>query len=259
MLLDDCYASFINLSSRTDRLEHMQKELSRAGITAERFEAIRTVSNEWNIYPYETMFNRTRGAIGCWISQVDVMKKGLSLGKHPMVLEDDIVLCSDFKERIEYIGRFLENKEWDIFFLGGTVHINPPWWHTGGNNPDLRYTVLTRDAECTDDPRILRSYGAFSTHAYIVNKKSVHKIIELLDSVMHESMGIDWALIKLSQILNNFIFLPGCVKQMDNMRDIGNGMTIFSGFSSLGTYWWQDKMKDFDPSTFDFAECKNNL
>jgi hypothetical protein len=53
--------------------------------------------------------------------------------------------------------------------------------------------------------------------------------------------------------------VPGSVKQIDNLSDIGNGMTIFSGFSRLnGTeensrYWYQENMNDFNPETFKWA------
>jgi hypothetical protein len=103
---------------------------------------------------------------------------------------------------------------------------------------------------------MVRTYGAFSTYAYIVNHNSIFKIFDLFDQHLHESIGIDWLFIKLQPQLNCFAFVPGCVKQMDNQSDIGDGMTIFSGFSKLnGTeensrYWYQERMEDFNPDTF---------
>ena len=105
----------------------------------------------------------------------------------------------------------------------------------------------------TDDPRIIRTYGCFCTYAYIINKNSLEKIIKLLDENVHLSMGIDWLFILLQPRLKTFAFVPGMVKQMDNQSDIGDGITVFSGFSKLnGTeensrYWWQNKMEDFNP------------
>lgn len=263
MLLDDCYISFINLKHRLDRLAHMQFELSRIGVRAERFEAIKTSEHIWPESKWGVMLRRTPGACGCWASHIAVMSKAIELGKHAMVLEDDLVFCSDFKERIEYISGFLDNQDsWDIVFFGGTVHI-PAYWHTGMNRDllDCRCEIK-RDAECTGDTRILRVYGAFSTHAYAVNVNSILKVQYLLNTVLHEAMGIDWALIKLAPQLKCFMFVPGCVKQIDNASDIGMGITRFSGFSKLnGTienskYWWQDKATDFDPLTFDWKEAK---
>jgi hypothetical protein len=112
---------------------------------------------------------------------------------------------------------------------------------------------LGRDFEKTSDERIVRTFGAFCTYAYVVNVKSAQKILDLLDSNMHFSIGIDWLFIKLQPQLKTFAFIPGSVKQMDNISDIGTGMTMFSGFSRLNgseansRYWYQEKMTDFNP------------
>jgi GR25 family glycosyltransferase involved in LPS biosynthesis len=258
-LLDNCWTKYINLSHRTDRREHMEKELARVGIQAQRFEAIKTADHPWTPWKTAVMQNRTPGAIGCWVSQTHVMAEAFQMSMHCMVLEDDLIFATDFKERIDYIEKFLENKNWDICFLGGTVHINPSYWHSNGHKPEIQCNcTLNRDAECTDDPRMIRVYGAFSTHAYIVNKDSIYKILTSLDSVIDHSIGIDAALIELAPTLNCFMMLPGAVKQYDNESSIGNGVTYFSGFSKLGKYWWSDNMNSFDPTSFDFGEAKNH-
>jgi hypothetical protein len=109
---------------------------------------------------------------------------------------------------------------------------------------------------------MLRTYGCFSTHAYIVNVNSIEKILNLLDQHIPTSIGIDYSFIKMQPSLKTYSFVPGCIKQMDNQSDIGNGITVYSGFSRLnGTeensmYWWQPWMHDFDPKTFDWKEAK---
>lgn len=254
MLLDNCYTSFINLDHRQDRYIHMQKELSKAGITAERTRGMLPIEYQGDKKKVEVMMKRTPGAVGCHFSQLKVMEKALSLNKHAFVMEDDLIFCDDFLSRLEYIENFLSMHPWDLVWLGGTVHINPPYWHTG-RNPDLLGAVIGKDAELTDDPRIIRTYGAFSTYAYIVNVESLERVLKLLDSIVHESMGIDWAFIKLQPQLHTYMFLPGCVKQMDNPSDIGNphangkkAFTFFSHFErSTGPYWWKKRMEEFDP------------
>jgi hypothetical protein len=82
-----------------------------------------------------------------------------------------------------------------------------------------------------------------------------------LESQIPTSIGIDYSMIRMQPLLETYCLLPGAVKQIDNLSDIGTGITRFSGFGKLnGTiensrYWWQDKMSDFDPLTFNFAEC----
>lgn len=263
------YARYINLHHRADRRELMEVELNRVGIKADRFEAIFTKGNEWNRFPYQMMFNRTRGAIGCMLSQMEVMKEAKELGVGVMVLEDDLTVGSDATERLDYIEKYVNEKEpdFDIFFLGGTVHCNRSWWHSTPHYGELTTCncTLNRDGELTDDPRIIRTYGMFSTHAYIVNVKSIEKILKLLNSFIHLSIGIDHALINFQPQLRCFAFMPGIVKQYNAVSDIGQGVTYFENFSKLNgsiensAYWWQDKMTDFDPTTFNWGEFKNHL
>jgi GR25 family glycosyltransferase involved in LPS biosynthesis len=254
----NAYASYINLDHRKDRQAHMQAELQRVGLQAVRTPGILAKAYQWDMVKYGVMVRRTIGAAGCHMSQVGVMQTALVQGKDAFVMEDDLVFCSDIKERLDYIEGFINRQpEWDVIFLGGTFHTNPPWWHKAGHSMDLQdcNCGLCKDAEVTDDPRIMRTYGAFSTHAYIVNHASIIKILKYFDNNVHLSMGIDWLFIKMQPQLKAFCFVPGCVKQLDNMSDIGYGMTVFSGFSMLGPYWWADKMDEFDPTTYNWGEA----
>lgn len=260
MLLDDCMPLFINLKHRDDRFRHMTRELARVGIEADRFPAIYTgVDNHqklsYNPIKVQRMMQRTPGAIGCHYSQVSVMAVALQNKRHAFVMEDDLIICTDIKKRLNYIEKFLTGRPWDIIWLGGTFHVNPAAWHTG-RHPEMWGSTVGRDAECTEDPRILRTFGAFSTYAYLVNYTSIPKILNLLEANIQGSMGIDWLFIKLQPQLLTYAFVPGCVKQFDNKSDIGNGITEFSKFDVLGPYWFQDKMEDFDPSMFNWAEAK---
>jgi hypothetical protein len=261
MLLDDCYIAYINLAHRVDRKEHMERELARVGIKAERFEAIRTNGPEWNKPPYITMFNRTRGAIGCYLSMLSVMKTALEKNKHAFILEDDLHFCQDFPKRFGHVEKFLLQHPWHIFWFGALFHCNPAYWHTG-RNPLLMGSSLGYDAKLTDDPNIVRTFGCFSTHCWLVNRDFLEEIIARFESVLHESIGVDFSAIMLQPKLLTYTYVPGMVIQIDNMSDIGQGMTIYSGFSKLnGTkensaYWFQEKNEDFNPSAFNWSECE---
>ncbi len=253
------YASFVNLDTRTDRLNHMTKELERVGIKAIRERGIPWKETDYENPKYNVMYRRTPGAIGCHLSQVEIIKKAFEVGSHAFVMEDDLVFASDFQERLSYIEKFQAGKEWDIFWLGATFH-SPAYWHPIGNSgmPPNCSENLGMDFANTDDPRIKRTFGAFCTYAYIVNYTSIKKVLGLLDKHIHESIGIDWLMIKIQPQLKCYAFVPGSVKQLDNRSDIGTGITRFSGFAKLnGTeensrYWFQDKMTDFDPTTFNW-------
>lgn len=256
-MVDNIYTGFLNLDHRDDRLAHMNSELNRVGLKAVRHRG--KLPNEYDLNDPKVvvMRNRTPGAIGCHFGQVEIIKTALSLGQNAMVLEDDIIFCSDFDERMEIIDRFTWNSEWDVIWLGAAFHVNPPHWHKIGRSsmaPDCS-AQLGFDAKLTNFPRIVRTYGAYNTFAYIVNANSIQKILALFDNHLHTSIGIDWLFIKLQPQLKCFSFVPGCIKQMDNLSDIGTGMTIWSGHLRNGPYVWQDKMTDFDPLTFDWHEA----
>lgn len=258
--MDAYYISYVNLDHRIDRLNHMVSELDRINLPAIRQRAFHWKEVAHRDPKYLKMYERTPGAIGCHYSQCEIMRKAKAEDKHAFVMEDDLIFCSDFHERLIYIESFLEKQpDWDVFWLGGTFH-SPAFWHPKGESgmrPNCSAN-LGKDFDHTDDPRIKRTYGAFCTYAYIVNKNSIDKILNLFEQHIHTSIGIDWLFIKLQPQLKCFAFVPGCVKQMDNQSDIGNGVTVFSGFSRLnGTvensrYWFQDKMEDFNPETFEW-------
>ena len=123
------YKAFVNLDSRKDRLAHMEQQLNKVGVLAERHRGLlpSEVKNERT----KVMERRTPGAIGCHYSQVGIMQAALSMGEHAWVMEDDIVFCEDFPERMAYIELWMEENEWDVFWLGGTFH-SPAWWHPNG-------------------------------------------------------------------------------------------------------------------------------
>lgn len=263
-LLNDSYISFLNLPHRLDRLIHMKNELERVGIKAER--TIGKLPHEYDLTDpkFKVQLNRTPGSIGCWYGMVEMMQKALELKKHCFIMEDDVWLANDFKERVNYVERYLETHDWDIFWWGALFHCAPPHWHNG-TNVWLKNSNLGRDAELTDDPRIIRTLGCFSTHCWTIRDKSVKKVMDLLESVVHKSIGIDHACIMLQPQLLTYTLVPGSARQIDNLSDIGKGMTMYSNFATLnGTkensaYWFQENINDFNPETFDWHEIKNKI
>lgn len=285
--INDYYVGFLNMEHRTDRLQHMTEQLNRIGLSAIRHRGKRP--EEITDVPYEklaTMLKRTQGAVGCHFGQVEIMKTALSKDKHAVVFEDDCVFCEDFPARWDYIqrwikgdcsgdekcdGKCLDNgscsleKQWDVIWLGASFHVNPPYWHRKGGSADIRNNCsanLGYDAKITEDPRMVRTYAAFATFAYLVNKNSIQKILDLFDEHLHKSIGIDWLMCLLQPQLNCFSFVPGCVKQMDSQSDIGDGITRWSGFLQLNgtkensSYVYQERMEDFSPENFDWKECR---
>lgn len=259
-LLTDSYISFVNLKHREDRLFRMQETLTSRNITAVRQEGLYPRDVTDKIQPaarLQVMQKRTPGAIGCHFSQVAIMEEALRQKKHAWVMEDDLKICPDIHERLAYMDRFIATHRWDILWMGGTFHINPPHWHKTQNTQCrcVPAACPKRDAECTDDPRMMRTYGAFCTYSYIVNRDSLSLVLEGLDRYLDRSMGIDWAMIQMQPHLHTYAFVPGCMTQYDNQSDIGKGMTIFSAFKKLGPYWFANHMADFDPMKYNWHEA----
>jgi GR25 family glycosyltransferase involved in LPS biosynthesis len=243
-MLKNCYISYLNLDHRADRREHIEAELKKVGLEAERTRGKLPYEFDLSDPKLQVMKNRTPGAIGCHYGQVEIMEKALAQNKHAFVIEDDVVFCSDLQERFVIIEDFLKDKDWSIFWLGGTYHYPDAWWHKFGHSPDLQQCGCNKgvDAEETDNPLFRKTYGAFSTHCYVVNYKFIDTLLLYLEENVHMSMGIDWLMILLQPHINSFAMNPGCAIQLDNMSDIGNGMTLFSGFKFLGKHFFSDKL-----------------
>lgn len=247
--MNDVYASYINLDSRPDRNERMITELSHVEVSAVRSRGLlpEEVAQFITSDKLYTMQQRTPGAIGCHYSQVAVMEEALKQNKHAFVMEDDLVFCDDIQNRLSIIEEFCSNHDWDIIWLGGTYH-NEPTWHKSidgqHTHPDLQMCKcdLNRDWEPTENHNIVRTYGCWSTYAYIVNRKRLPLILERLDDNVYRSMGIDWLMILLQPQLLTFAFNPGCIKQYDNISNIGNGITQFSVFETLGEHWYKQTL-----------------
>ncbi len=253
---DKIYARYCNLDIREDRELRMQNELTRIGLQQQilrtrsfPWEEIYNKFNEEEREKTQIMLLRTPGAIGCFYSQLEVMKEALRQGKHAMVFEDDLLVCDDLPSRLNIIYKFLNQHEWDVFWFGGTYH-NEPHWHKSvegkHTHPDLQMCdcTLNRDWEETLNPHIVKTFAAFSTHAYFVNKDRLEHIINFLERTMHLSMGIDFSFILEQPKLNCYAFNPGCIKQYDSMSNISNGYAVQSGFERLGKHFWAASMNE---------------
>jgi GR25 family glycosyltransferase involved in LPS biosynthesis len=239
----------VNLDCRGDRMKHAHHEFARHGIRVERIRAF--TPDQWPGDPAKVakMRSTTPGAIGCYHSQMSVIARGAVSDTTVAVCEDDVCFCDDLTERLDYLDEHL-TWDWDIFYLGATFHTPGEWYkHEDCKDWGPR---LGRDAEPTEDPHIMRVYGEWGTYAYFVNGKNSRKVLELFDQNVHRARGIDHLAIILGDQLNAYCFVPGCAWQYDNKSNIGNGITEFSHFKSLGPYAWTYRMEEFDPAQFEW-------
>ena len=100
----------INLKHRTDRLEHILKELEKVEIDKNKIQIV------------EAIYEPELGALWCAKSHLLTVQKFISSNyKNCLVLEDDFTFT---KER-EYIDKklndIMDNLDWDIIMLSGGI------------------------------------------------------------------------------------------------------------------------------------------
>jgi glycosyl transferase family 25 len=103
---------FINLDRRVDRRLEMESELTKLGLSAERFSAI----------------ERQPGALGCGLSHLAVLRKAKQEGwANVLILEDDFTFLVDraiFDQELKQVFDF--KIDYDVIMLSyGSHHIVP--------------------------------------------------------------------------------------------------------------------------------------
>ena len=192
---------YINLEHRTDRKEHVEKELLNIGLKeAQRFNAIKMEN----------------GAVGCSMSHLrilqDAQKNNLD---HILIVEDDISFLDPelFKNQL---NKFFETHKnnWDVVLLAGN------------NMPP--YKII--DDTCIQVSRCQTTTG------YIVNG---HYIKTLLQNVKiglthlinkpteHAKYAIDKYWFILQQLYKWYLIVPLTVVQREDYSDIEKRVTNF--------------------------------
>ena len=96
------HAFYINLESRPDRKKNVEQELSRVGIKAQRFNAIKMAN----------------GALGCSLSHLNLLKMAKDNNwDHILIVEDDIQFLQP-KVFVEQFNKVLK-KQFDVVLIAG--------------------------------------------------------------------------------------------------------------------------------------------
>jgi GR25 family glycosyltransferase involved in LPS biosynthesis len=113
----------INLNRSKDRLENIKKDCKNANINFIRWNAVdgsklnlnELISNK-QLDPNNKMMI---GAIGCSLSHISLWNYSVNQNKNVLVLEDDVIIPKDFKNKIKIYLNQLPNK-WDMLYLGAS-------------------------------------------------------------------------------------------------------------------------------------------
>ncbi|CND08892.1 glycosyltransferase family 25 protein [Yersinia pseudotuberculosis] len=186
---------YINLKERTDRNEHIKKELEKVCFPPEkiiRFEAIRAGS----------------GFIGCAKSHLAVLKMAQENNwKNILVLEDDMVFEND-DETIIRTNNFLSklnNIHWDAAFLSASYYI----------------------VNAIDD-NFFKVNFAYLANSYLVNNHYYEKLINnytesvqrLTNGESSSEYGLDSNWLKIMKIDNWYGIYPVIGYQRTDISDI---------------------------------------
>jgi glycosyl transferase, family 25 len=205
-LLEVSNVHYINLVHRTDRNEHVQKELLCVGLSnAQRFNAIRLQD----------------GALGCSMSHYTLLKNAEERGAdHVMILEDDITFQDPemFKKQFNAFMNRRKN-DWDVLLLAGN------------NSPP--FATFSGDDSCIKVTRCQTTTGYIVNGSYIKTLKE--NIREGIDRLIRQpsnrlEFAIDRYWFPLQRSGKWFLLTPPTVIQYPNYSDIENRNTDYSAW-----------------------------
>jgi glycosyl transferase family 25 len=196
-----CNAFYINLDHRLDRKEHVENELSKIGIKAERFNAIKMEN----------------GAIGCSMSHLKILQNAFKHKmEHVLIVEDDITFLNVETFRNSF-NAFLQNRgnNWDVILLAGN------------NMPP--YTRV--------DETSIQVTRCQTTTGYLVNGHYIQKLMENVKMGLHNLLkypkhhtiyAIDKFWQELQKVDKWFLCTPITVVQREDYSDIEKKVTNYS-------------------------------
>lgn len=207
--LDDIKNAFyINLEHRTDRKDHIEQELKKLGINANRFNAIKMAN----------------GAIGCSMSHLKILENAKKDNlDHVLILEDDITFL-DVNLFKNQINKFFElhGNNWDVILFAGN------------NMPP--YSKI--DETCVKVTRCQTTTGYLVNGHYIKVLAANVKmgLTNLLNKPEERSKyAIDKFWFILQNSCNWFLIIPLTVVQREDYSDIEDKVTNY-----------QNMMRDLD-------------
>jgi glycosyl transferase family 25 len=202
MLLNKIPVMYINLDSRTDRKEHVEKELKKIEVNQpERFKAIKL----------------DNGALGCSMSHL----KCLEIAKqkdydYVLICEDDIEFLNP-QLFLTQIKKFLDSDiNWDVVLIAG--------------NNMLPYKPI--------NDMCIQIYNCQTTTGYIVRKNYYDKLIQnykegiknLMKNPGNNEYRIDKYWFKLQRMDNWYLIIPLSVVQREDYSDIEKKPSNFKNY-----------------------------
>lgn len=183
----------IGLERAPHRREAMVEQLDRLELDYEIFPAFdaKGIINAQFSFPIikgAGMGRKLQPAeICCTLSHIAALKHAKMMGyDNVVVLEDDVVMCSDWKKRMEYLFENLP-EDWEYVYLSG---------HSD-------YVKLT---PC-DSPTIYKAPIMVSSFSYAVNRSGINKVIDIATEMTTTYDDMITHKIRVGK-LNGYLYMP---------------------------------------------------
>lgn len=207
---DDFDVYVINLISNTERLSSFKHQYDKSdmawknyivypAVVGKDLDIVKYVTPEAYTQLMETdMTNKrkhhydiTRGAVGCYLSHLDIYRKIASSDKkYGLIFEDDVMIASDFYKRMLFGLNTVPN-DWDMYLLG--------------------LICLKCDVK-SDYINVNRFWG---THGYLVKKEAAQKLIDNLDKLISKQIDADISLLIKQNKIKVYAINPIIVAQQN--------------------------------------------
>ncbi len=174
----------ISLDRAKEKYKRVERDFSAIGIQVQRFPGVyaKELPKEYLesvVHPYAlyTIDNgrkidpeiSTLGAVGCYLSHVELWKKLLESEEEVMhVVEDDATVLATVEEMNEFIQSV--PSDWDIIYLG-FFKMHP---------------LMTRGEDVELSNRMYRiNSPTYQTHSYVINRRGAEKLLSKAFPIVH--------------------------------------------------------------------------
>ena len=211
--IDEVFAFnlFINLDSRTDRLENVRNELAKVGIVANshRIRAIKTIN----------------GALGCTLSHIRCLEEAIAANTPCVfICEDDITFTDPPLLRQNLAAFLVSGLAWDVIIIGGNL--------VASFSEDNRIVL----GAAKTGP-FCRVANCQTTTGYIVARHYYETLIAnfresaaaLARGVLRSEAAIDMSWKRLQPSGAWYMILPATVTQYENYSDIEERVVQYHG------------------------------
>lgn len=187
---DDFDVYVINLVSNTERLESFKYQYEKSDLAWKKYIVYpAVVGKELDIIKYVTPdaynqvmetdatkrrkhhYDITKGAVGCYLSHLDIYRKiAASNKKYGLIFEDDVMIATDFYKRMLY-GLNTVPDDWDIYLLGLIC------------------------LKCDIKSEYINVNRFWGLHGYLVKKETAQRLVNYLDKLISKQIDADISLL----------------------------------------------------------------